>query len=71
MSQEKTHGEFQNLIREEFIISVPEKKGFITARDVNKEIHKIKAKEGIKLNYYHCDYCGKYHLTKKYVKTAF
>ena len=26
MSQEKTHGEFQNLIREEFIISVPEKK---------------------------------------------
>ena len=47
------------------------KKGFATTREANQVIHRTKAKSGIKLSYYKCEYCGKYHLTKKYVSSKF
>ena len=47
------------------------KKGFTTSKDANQAIHKVKTKKGIKLNYYRCEYCGKYHLTKKFVRSKF
>lgn len=47
------------------------KKGYPTTKAANKDIRSAYMKSHIKLSYYKCDYCGKYHLTKKYVKTAF
>ena len=47
------------------------KKGFTTTKDVNKIIQKHNSTGGCKLSYYRCDYCGKYHLTKKYVRSKF
>lgn len=47
------------------------KKGFNTTREANRAIHQAKNKEGIKLSYYHCEYCGKYHLTKRWVSSKF
>lgn len=47
------------------------KKGFSTTREVNQIIHKTRTHEGIKLQYYYCPVCGKYHLTKKFVRSKF
>lgn len=47
------------------------KKGFTTTADANKQIQYVQKKEGISLRYYQCSYCGKYHLTKKWVKNKF
>lgn len=47
------------------------KKGFTTSREANAQIHRTLKKQGIKLNYYECPYCGKFHLTKKFVKGVF
>ncbi len=71
MSQEKNARRIPKFDKKRIYNQCARKKGFITTRDVNKEIHKIKIKEGLKLNYYHCEYCGKYHLTKKFVNSKF
>lgn len=47
------------------------KKGFATTREVNRIIQIAYAESGIKLDYYQCTYCGKYHLTKKFVTDKF
>ena len=47
------------------------KKGFTTTKQANQQIKRTLKTEGIKLNYYQCTYCGKYHLTKKWVKNKF
>lgn len=47
------------------------KKGYSTTRDANKDIHRARVRDGIRLSYYRCSYCGKYHLTKKFVKSKF
>ena len=47
------------------------KKGFATTREANRQIQRIAKSGGIKLDYYQCTYCGKYHLTKKWVRNKF
>ena len=47
------------------------KKGFTTTREANHQIQRTLRQEGVKLDYYQCTYCGKYHLTKKWVKNKF
>ena len=47
------------------------KKGYTTSKDANRQIQKTFKATGIKLAYYQCEYCGKYHLTKHFVKNRF
>ena len=47
------------------------KKGYTTTADANRQIQYIQKKQGLTLKYYQCSYCGKYHLTKKYVRNKF
>lgn len=42
-----------------------------TTSSANRMIRHQFKKYGIKLNYYQCSYCGKYHLTKKWVGEKF
>lgn len=47
------------------------KKGFATTREVNKILHKNSKLGRLELSYYKCEFCGKYHLTKKPVRSRF
>lgn len=66
----KTHKTFRQDKKREYK-ECSRKKGFTTTKEANEQIRKALRNDGIKLNYYKCSYCGKYHLTKKYVSSAF
>ena len=41
------------------------KKGYHTTKEANQAIHRASRHTGATLRYYHCSFCGKYHLTKR------
>lgn len=47
------------------------KAGYVTTSAANRMIRHQHRKYGVKLNYYQCTYCGKFHLTKKWVGEKF
>ena len=47
------------------------KKGYTTSAAANRMIKHQLRHYGIKCNYYQCTYCGKYHLTRKWVGDKF
>lgn len=71
MSQEKGSRRIPLFDRKRSYRQCARKKGFNTTREANRAIHQVKNKENIKLNYYYCEYCGKYHLTKRRVDSKF
>lgn len=47
------------------------KTGYVTTSAANRMIRHQHKKYGVKLDYYQCTYCGKFHLTKKWVGEKF
>ena len=71
MSQEKGSKRIPKYDKRRIYKECSRKKGFNTTKEANQQIRRILERKGVKLNYYQCYYCGKYHLTKKFVKSAF
>jgi len=67
----KIHNKNYRIDKRRWYSECKKKKAYETSGAANRMIRHQCMKYGIRLNYYQCSYCGKYHLTKKWVGEKF
>lgn len=67
----KIHSKNYRIDKRRLYFECKKKTAYETSGAANRMIRHQYMKYGIKLNYYQCSFCGKFHLSKQYVGEKF